>query len=355
MPALSLKSLCVPTILALFAAGGTLASADEVRLEDGSLIRGKIRNITGDVLTIEPDFAKGAFKIDMEKVENFSTDEAIFMTMSSGATFHGIVVPGFGNSVSISSLHGIAAAGTPEVAELWREGDPSPAERALKSKERRWNFTIDAGFTGTSGTTDFAQMLFGLNAYNSGPYDKLVLAAGFRYSETNGEKSQDNLHLIADYEDKFYAPLQWYGRTDNGYDKIARQNFFTTSALGLGYGIVDRKNWALNFRLGAGFRYESYEEEALIDDVSTPTGDVEFNHRFEADFGTIYNKINYSPSLDDPHGNYVLTHESYFETAYYENKVGIRIGMSNVYNSIVAEGNRHLDSTFYVKLVFKIK
>ena len=69
----------------------------------------------------------------------------------------------------------------------------------------------------------------------------------------------------------------------------------------------------------------------------------------------LYNKINYSPSLDDPRGNYVLTHESYFETAYYENKVGIRIGMSNVYNSIVAEGNRHLDSTFYVKLVFKIK
>lgn len=354
---MSVRFSRVLTFTAAFAvcAGTPFARADEVRLEDGSLIRGKIRSISGGVLTVVPDFAKGAFKIDMAKVENFSTDEAIFMMMNSGATFHGTVVPGFGNTISISSLHGIAAAGTPEVEELWRQGDLSPAERALKAKDRHWNFTIEAGFTGTSGTTDFAQALFGMNAYNTGEFDKLHLAATFNYSETNGESSQDNLHLIADYEDKFYAPLQWYGRTDNGYDKIAKQNFFTTSALGLGYGIIDRDNWKLNLRCGAGFRYESYEQDAGVEDVSTPTGDFEINHRYEADFGNVVNKINYGPSLDDPSGDYVISHESYFETAYYEDKVGIRIGMSNVYNSIVAVGNRHLDSTFYVKLVFKIK
>lgn len=335
---------------------GTLAGhADEVRLEDGSLIRGKIQSISGGVLSVMPDFAKSAFKIDMTKVENFSTDDPIFMTMNSGATFHGTVVPGFGNTISISSLHGIAAAGTPEVAELWRQGDLSPAERALKAKDRHWTFTIDAGFTGTSGTTDSAQVLFGMNAYNIGEHDKLHLAANFQYSETNSEKSQDNLHLIADYEDKFFAPIQWYGRTDNGYDKIAKQNFFTMSALGLGYGIINRDNWKLNFRVGAGFRYESYERDAGVEDVSTPTGDFELNHHYSADFGDIVNKINYAPSLDDPSGNYVITHDSYFETAYYADKVGIRIGMSNTYNSIVAVENRHLDSTFYVKIVFKIK
>lgn len=336
-------------------AGMNVASADEVRLEDGSLIRGKIKSISGGTLVIAPDFAKSDFKIDMAKIENFSTDEAVFMTTNSGATFNGTVVPGFGNTISISSLHGIAAAGTDEVADLWRVGDLSPAERALQKKDRHWTFTFEAGFTGTSGTTDFAQGLLGMNAYNVGEFDKLHLAANFNYSETNGDRSQDNLHLIADYEDKFYAPLQWYGRTDNGYDKIAKQNFFTTSALGLGYGIIDQSNWTLNIRCGAGFRYESYEEDAGIEDVSTPTGDFEVNHRYSADFGKIVNKINYGPSLDNPSGDYVISHESYFETAYYEDKVGIRIGMSNVYNSIVAVGNRHLDSTFYVKLVFKIK
>lgn len=335
--------------------GAFVCRADEVRLEDGSLIRGKIKSISAGTLIIVPDFAQSEFKIDMVKVENFSTDEAIFITTNSGATFHGTVVPGFGNTVSISSLHGIAAAGTDEVADLWRQGDLSPSERALQKKDRHWTFTIEAGFTGTSGTTDFAQALFGMNAYNVGEFDRLHLAANFNYSETNSEKSQDNLHLIADYEDKFYAPIQWYGRTDNGYDKIAKQNFFTTSALGLGYGVIDRDNWKLNVRCGAGFRYESYEEDAGVEDVSTPTGDFEINHRYEADFGNIVNKINYGPSLDDPSGDYVIAHESYFETAYYEDKVGIRIGMSNVYNSIVAIGNHHLDSTFYVKLVFKIK
>lgn len=347
----SIKWIATATLLT----GTLLAHADEVRLEDGSLIRGKIKNISGGVLSIMPDFAKGEFKIDMAKVENFSTDEPIFMTMNSGATFHGTVVPGFGNTISISSLHGIAAAGTPEVSELWRQGDLSPAERALKAKDRHWTFTIDAGFTGTSGTTDSAQLLFGLNAYNTGEHDKLHLAANFQYSETNSEKSQDNLHLIVDYEDKFFSPIQWYGRTDNGYDKIAKQNFFTMSALGLGYGIIDQSDWTLNLRVGAGFRYESYERDAGIEDISTPTGDFELNHYYKAKFGKIVNKINYAPSLDNPSEDYVITHDSYFETAYYEDKVGIRIGMSNTYNSIVAVGNRHLDSTFYVKIVFKVK
>ena len=333
----------------------TKSAADEVRLEDGSLIRGKISRISSGTLTIQPVFAKGVFNIAMKDVENFSTDDAIFMSLASGATFHGTVVPGFGNTISISSINGIAAAGTPEVAELWRKGDLSPAELALKAKDRKWEFTIEAGLNAKNGTDDFVQALIGFNAVNSGQFDKLRLAANFRYSETNGDKSQDNLHLIADYEDKFYAPVQWYTRTDNGYDKMLRQNFFTTSAIGLGYGIIDEPNWSLNFRLGGAFRYEAYEQDAGIDDVSTPALDVELNHYFQADFGKIYNKINYGPSLNDFYGNYTIFHESYFETAYYADRVGIRIGMSNTYNSIVAEGNKNLESTFYVKLVFKIK
>ncbi len=335
--------------------GVILCSADEVRLNDGSLIRGKISKISDGTLVIEPDFAKGTFQILMNDVENFSTDEQIFLTTASGATFHGNVVPGFGNTIGISSLHGIASAGTSEVAELWRQGDLSPAERALKAKDRRWNFTIEAGMTGQSGTNDSVQALLGFTAINTGEFDVFKLSTTFSYGETNNEKAQDNLHFIADYSDKFYAPLQWYARTDDGYDKVAKQNFFSTSAVGLGWGLIDQKDWELNFRFGGGFRYEAYQDSAELDDVSTPTLDIEFNHSFTAGFGKIHNVINYSPSLNDYTGDYSITHESYFETAYYEDRVGIRIGMSNSYKNRVAVGNDHLESTFYVKIVFKLK
>lgn len=351
-------TFCLPFVFALtgtFFAGTLAGYADEVRFNDGSLIRGKIQRIENGKMTILPTFAPKAFQISMKDVENFSTDDLVFVMMSSGATFAGTVVPGFGNTVSISSLHGIASAGTPEISNLWCKGDQSPAEIALKTKDRRWNFLCESGLTGKSGTNDFLQILLGFAAYNSGEHDRLKLAANFVYSETNSEKSQDNLHLIADYEDRFYTPIQWYARTDNGYNKIARQNFFTTSALGLGYGIITKPDWKLNFRLGAAFRYEAYEEIANIDDVSTPAADIELNHFFVADFGKFSNKINYGPSLNDFYGNFTIFHESYFETAYYADRVGIRIGMSNTYNSIVAQGNKNLESTFYVKLVFKIK
>ncbi len=340
---------------ALAASGTIFCHSDEVRLNDGSLIRGKISKISDGTLSIVPDFAKGTFQILMKDVENFSTDDTIFLTTASGATFHGFVVPGFGSTIGISSVHGIATAGTSEVANLWRNGDLSPADEKLKEKERRWNFTIEAGLTGQTGTNDTVQFLLGFTALNSGEFDVLKLSVNFNYKETDHSTTADNLHLIADYSDKFYAPLLWYARTDNGYDNVAKQNFFTTSALGFGYGIIDRRDWELNFRLGVGFKFEGYQLAAEVDDVSTPTLDIEINHTFKADFGKIYNIVNYVPSLEDFTGNYSISHESYFETAYYADRVGIRFGITNSYNSIVATGNEYLETTFYVKLVFKIK
>ncbi len=341
---------------AFFAAGTLSASADEVRLLDGSLIRGKIVHIRDGLMTIAPSFSKKEIEIQMSEIENFATDEPVFLMMNTDAIFNGTVLPGFGDTVSISSPHhGISSAGTPEIAWLWRKGDPSPADLRVKKKERHWEFTCTAGLNLTTGTTESFNGRLGFDAVNVGEVDKLRMFSSLRYAEVESTSSEDNFHIGADYNDSKYNPVLWYAKTDNGYDRIAMQNFFSTTSLGLGYRFWENKYDTFDFRLGGAFRYEAYEQDAGVDDVSTLALEIGFDNELRLPFGKIVSEFTYSPALDNPQENYKITHHSYLQTVYYENIVAIKTGMTNTYNSIVAVGNKNLDTTVYVELVFKLK
>lgn len=349
----SIKGLLA--VAAIFA-GTLLAAADEVRLLDGSLVRGKILYIRDGVMTILPSFSSDNLVINMSEIENFATDDPVFLMMNTDAIFNGTVHPGFGDTVSISSQHhGISSAGTPEIAWLWRKGDPSPADLRVQKKERHWEFNCTAGLNLTTGTTESFNGRLGFDAVNVGEVDKLRMFAHLRYAETEDTASEDNFHIGAEYNDDKYAPVLWYTRTDNGYDRIAKQNFFSTTSLGLGYRFVENDFQTFDLRLGGAFRYEAYEQDAGVEDVSTLAAEIGFDNEFRFPFGKIVSSATYSPSLEDPTENYTINHHSYLQTEYYEDLVAIKTGIQNSYNSVVAVGNKHLNTTVYVELVFKLQ
>lgn len=341
---------------ALLCAGTHIAAADEVRLLDGSLVRGRIVHIRNGLMTIAPSFSEKNIEIQMKEIENFATDDPVFLMMNTDAIFNGTVLPGFGDTVSISSPHhGISSAGTPEIAWLWRKGDPSPADLRVKKKERLWEFNCTAGLNITTGTTESFNGRLGFEAINSGEVDKLKMFSYLRYSEVEDTASEDNFHIGANYDDTKYAPILWYAKTDNGYDRVAKQNFFSTTSLGLGYRFLENDIDTFDFKLGGAFRYEAYEEDAGVEDVSTLAAEIGFDNELRLPFGKIITSFTYSPAFDNPQENYKITHHSYLQTIYYEDLVAIKTGMKNSYNSIVAEGNEYLDTSIYVELVFKLK
>lgn len=339
-----------------FTAGTLVATADEVRLLDGSLVRGEILHIRDGVMTIKPSFSSNNLAIKMSEIENFATDDPVFLMMNTDAIFNGTVHPGFGDTVSISSPHhGISSAGTPEIAWLWRKDDPSPADLRVQKKERHWEFNCTAGLNLTTGTTESFNGRLGFDAVNVGEVDKLRMFTHLRYAETEDTASEDNFHIGAEYNDDKYAPVLWYAKTDNGYDRIAKQNFFSTTSLGLGYRFLENDIDTFDFRLGGAFRYEAYERDAGVDDISTLATEIGFDNELRMPFGKIISSFTYSPSLENPTENYTINHHSYLQTEYYEDLVAIKTGMKNAYNSIVAVGNKNLNTTVYVELVFKLK
>lgn len=340
-----------------FAFAGTIgAVADEVRLNDGSLIRGTIVHVRDGVMTVKPSFAEKEIEIKMSEIENFATDESVFLMMDNDAVFNGVVLPGFGDTVSISSPHhGISSAGTPEISWLWRKGDESPSDLRVAKKERKWEISCSAGLNMTTGTTESFTGRLGFDAINSGETDTLKMFSYLRYSEVDDSASEDNFHIGATYNDTKYKPILWYGKTDNGYDRVDEQNFFSTTSLGLGYRLVESEHDTFDAKLGCAFRYEAYEEDAGVDDVSTLAAEIGFDNTFELPFGKIITEFLYSPAFDDFCGNYKITHHTYLQTVYYEDLVAIKTGMTNEYSSLVADGNEHLDTTIYVELVFKLK
>ncbi|MBE6401017.1 MAG: DUF481 domain-containing protein [Verrucomicrobia bacterium] len=332
------------------------SSADEVRLLDGSLVRGKITHIRDGIMTIQPSFAEKPLIIKMGEIENFATDDPVFLMMNTDATFYGTVLPGFGDTVSISSPHhGISSAGTPEISWLWRKDDPSPADLRVQKKDRHWEFTCTAGLNVTTGTTESFNGRLGFDAINVGEVDKLRMFSFLRYSEVEDTASEDNFHIGADYDDAKYKPILWYAKTDNGYDRIAKQNFFSTTSLGLGYRFVENDFQTFDIRLGGAFRYEAYERDAGVEDISTLASEIGFDNEFRLPFGKVVTNFTYSPALENPKENYRITHHSYLQTIYYNDLLAVKTGVTNTYNSIVAIGNKNLDTTVYVELVFKLK
>ncbi|MBT5170522.1 MAG: hypothetical protein HOL92_18870, partial [Opitutales bacterium] len=69
--------------------------ADVIFTKSGSTINGKIQGITGGKIKITTDFA-GEIEVDQTHVETITTDEPIFVSFESGASYVGIL-KGSGN------------------------------------------------------------------------------------------------------------------------------------------------------------------------------------------------------------------------------------------------------------------
>jgi putative salt-induced outer membrane protein YdiY len=165
-----------------------------------------------------------------------------------------------------------------------------------------------------------------------------------------------------DYKCNFTDHFLWYARTNDGFNKITFIDFFAESALGLGFQAIKEDKHKLEFRLGAGYRYESYHTGhwvTIAGEQKTSQSlaglDIGLNYQYEWGWGRFTDAITYMPAFDDV-GNFVLRHEGALEfpVANSENW-WIRIGISNDYNSHPASKVRKLETTYFASVVLRWK
>lgn len=349
--------------------------ADEIRLKDGSVIKGKIVGLEAGKdgkpgeFSIESPSLKGSdktpAKIPQDLVSTFSTDGDFIIATAGQTEAHGKVesVP---DGVKIATPDGLVMSKVDNLKDGWRPGADSPADKARKKLERNWEYTADISIVGKTGNGESIGMSSGLQALNKGPDDELKFYAKHNYAKAKGplgwNKTADNLHAGVEYTSYFARPLFWYVRSDNGYDRVRQITFFSTDAVGVGDLLIDKAGdpvtgegaQHLSVRAGLAYRFESYRNN-IQPDTSSPGLDLGLHHDCQFQYFKMNNDLTFVPAFDN-FSNYIAYHDSNIETPLANTEQWkLRIGVYNEYRSKVIPGIRRLDTTYYLKFVLNWK
>lgn len=341
----SLFVICILLATGLF--------ADEVLVQDGTVLKGKISSISDTAITIETGFA-GTLSVDRAQVTGFSTDEQVFVRLASGAVMPGTVASSEEGAVKISGVDGVLSAPLTSVRQGWIEPDQDPEilarEAAAAELERKWHYQVNANVSGKSGNTDEGSIGAGFTAILEGKEDELKFYGSYDRQETDGQTTSDERKAGMRYTSYFYDPLGWYARQELESDAFENISLRSVTAAGLSYRFVNEDHYKLSGNAGLSYRYESYK------DGTESTGSVgldigvqhfyRWKNRFE-----INNELTYVPSIED-FASYLLTQNSWVDLPLGDSRLWkIRIGLKNDYNSQPAGGREKTDTTYYSSLV----
>ena len=334
-----------------------LLHADEIRLKDGTLIKGKLVALDGGVFTVESPSSETPFKIKQADVTTFSTDAPVFIATAGKTEAQGKVMSS-DTGVLVATPDGVVNSKVDNLRDVWRPGAPSPADKATEKLKRRWEYTADVSIIGKTGNRESIGESSGLTALNKGPDDELKFYAKHNYAKSKGDlgwvKTADDLHAGVEYTSYFARPFFWYVRSDNGYDKVRQINFFSTDAVGMGDLLIDKDHQHLSVRAGLSYRFESYSDP-LREDTSSPGLDFGLHHDCQFKYFKMVNDLSYTPTFED-FNDYIILHDSYIETPLANTESWkLRMGVSNEYRSKVLPTVDRLDTTYYLKFVLNWK
>ena len=325
-------------LTAVFSA--TVASADVVELENGSIIFGTIERFDKSTLQVKTDYA-GLLSISLNKVISFSSDTPLYVSFANRERVFGKVTWSKAQML-VEKPDGstLVSPKPPEVA--WREGHPDPFKR-------HWNFEAGFDVSGKTGNTERISVGGKARAMLQGPDDRLLLYLRYAYAKDDGVNSDNSVIGGVDFERYFAKRHSLYARTELEHDRIKGLDFRATAAAGYGYYFLKEKHHTLRSRAGLMVRYDSWREDPSDSTVGLDFG---LSHMYQfANTWKLQNEVVYTPSveaLDDYH----LYHESSLLIPVAGSEIWkFQFGVSNDYSSPPAENKEYLDTTYFMRLV----
>ena len=336
----------ISAVFFLFLLAASLG-ADTITTQDGATIVGKITSIESGKVTISTSFA-GSITVDQKQVQTLQIDEALNIRLNDQTKLTGTVSTDANGNLQIRSDARSHTSSISNISTVWPKDAVDPQIAAL---QRKWDYEIAADITGKSGNShEFGSAISG-RAKLTGPQDTFLLYANYDRKKTDGSTSSDQFRGGIDYQLQFSDRLSWFVRNEAGYDKVKGIDFYDIAAAGIGYHFIKQPKHTLIGRTGLSYRYESYQDTMLKEDLNSLGLDFELSHEWSFEQSRIVNNITYTPAFESIH-EYRIFHESFYEVPLSASLWKFRIGISNDYNANPGTGKDRLDTTYFARLVF---
>lgn len=333
------------------------AWADQVTLNDGSVLVGKVELVANGKVTLVTDFA-GKLEIEAAKIKTYSIDGRVNVALSSGDTLVGPVKKSADDKSTVDTAVGSVGFASGQVKSIWPEGTDSPeivaAKAELEKAKPKWSATIEGGVTSTEGNSDTLNGRLKAEARRKSADDLLKYYLSIEYGEQNDRRNKNEDIVGTRYEQNITAKWFWYARGELEYDEFEDLDLRATAAGGIGYAWLKDDIRDLKTSLGAGYRHQAYESGRNTDDAILDLGlDIrrDFGQYFRFTHSTVY-----SPSLED-FAEYRVTADTAVAIPLGPKSDiwKLKLGFKKEYNSDPQPGFDNLDSTVYANIAVDIK
>jgi len=275
---------------------------DVVVFTNGDRLSGKIKQSEDGKLVLESQVA-GEIKIDMAKVQTFSSDEPVEIHFADGTVIKQRILSASPGKIGIRDAETFIAQDF-ELSKITKINPPAkPAPK--------WHGAISAGLSSTHGNTSADRQNLGVDVTRRSENDRITLKADYargRQENTDTgrkETTEDWWRTRLKYD--YFVSKKWYVYGDTRYEKDSIAELDRRMVVGGGSGYQWLESEDMNFSTEAGLAslYEKFDNQT---DSKTEMS-VQMGYHFDWKLYKTINFINdltYYPSIDK-FSDYYLT------------------------------------------------
>jgi len=258
------RTLRTALLLALLSAA-LPAFADEVVLEDGTRILGKVVGLGEGTLTIEGGSA-GKLTIPFASVRSVVTEGEHTVVLADGRSFRGRLEMTAGGAPQVTSAAGAEAVTFGLITAI------DPPEK----KDVVWSGNVNISAKATDGNTNTDSIASSAEAIRRTDDDRLTFFGDWNYSEEEGQVSQRNASGTGKYDYFLSKRLFVYGNGSVEGDDFQDLSQRATVGAGAGYQFLDDETYKYYEEVGV-----SYVDEDFHDGIRDEYASSRFSGKFD--------------------------------------------------------------------------
>ncbi len=223
------------------------AKADEVLLNNGDRLSGKIIKMEGGSLTLETSYA-GKLSIKWKEVKAIKTEQPIKVILSDESAFSGTVKPGESGLMEVKPKE-VTSPVTFKIDQV-KVINPGP--------EVKLSGNINLGAVTSKGNTDNQNIHADAKLVVRSKKSRFTVGGWYDRTEEKGEKTADSTIVYMNYN--YFISKKWYfllnaaGEKDEFKDLDLR----TTGGVGVGYQFFESDLTNLSFETGINYVNEDF-------------------------------------------------------------------------------------------------
>lgn len=361
--------------------------ADQVVLDDGSLLKGTIKQVADGQLIINTAFADDV-TIDYSRVSQLSTDKKYIVELKSSDRIVGqLNVDQDGQHKLTQTAFGTVDVDPANIKSVWATDSAKPQTAAVEaeyqqqiedikaSKEQEvaelkdsyeqalntirqeryklrdpWSGSLAFGATGSSGNTK----RFGAHGrgdlHRETEKERMDLYFAINFQKEDGEQTVNEkltgVSLERDISDMWFAR----GSADFEIDDFEELDLRAIATASLGRFFIREEGLKFKGWTGVGYRYEGYSDGTTKKD---PTGVLGYavNYRLNSHI-KLFHDFSYYPSFSSPGKNYLIVTNFGGEMPLADENWKLRATARAQHNSQPGDDAERTDTTYQMDLVY---